>query len=192
MKIRFSQFAGTCIRLRAMVFLFAFTVSSGACVARPSSPPPKNPALPEVGKTVYFKRHYSTQHLADNPGQKIETIVIELSKPEPEGFYYIYVRALMKGAKRPVYSGKGYLSEKNDNSDVLRFQLDREAGRFTLELHEEHVILRLQETDFLTLSTIDENYGQTGDDEQLISFKATDKDHSVFKLVPAADDEIDF
>jgi len=179
-------------RLRTMVFLILFALSSGACVARPSAPPPKNPALPEVGKTVYFKRHYSEQHLADNPGQKIETIVIELSKPEAEGYYNIYVRALMKGAKRPVYSVKGYLTEKDDDSGALRFQLDREAGRFTLELHEEHVILRLQETDFMTLSTIDENYGQTGDDEQLISFKATDKDHSVFKLVPAADDEIDF
>lgn len=179
-------------RLRGLALIFAFTVSGGECPARPLSPPPKTPALPEAGTTVYFKHFYTEEYLAENPRQKIGKIVIELTKYDEGGECLIYVRALMKGEKRPVYSARGFLSEKGRDSGLFRFQLDREAGRFSLELRDEHVVLRLEKTDFMTLSTIDDNYDQTGDDEQLVSFNSTDDDNNIFKLIPASADEIEF
>jgi len=180
------------LRLLSFTLLLGLTVFPGTFIAGPASPLPGKPVLPDVGKTVFFKRHYSKQHLADNPGQKVEQIVIELTNLSAEAGYRIYLRALMKGEKRPVYSVRGYLNEPESAPDSFRFQLDRESGRFTLVFEEDHISLRLLDGDFLTLSTIDENYGQSGDDELLISFSATDEDHRVFKLLIAADNEIDF
>lgn len=141
---------------------------------------------PKAGETLYFERTYSKDHLNANPKQVVERIVIELFHEGGDSTPYFYIRVLKVGEKRPVYSAGGVFSDEDDSGKKIRFALDGEAGEGVVETHDGYILLKLRDSDFITLSTRDQRYGQGFDDEKFVEFSAKDPDHKTFKLLPSS------
>ncbi len=140
---------------------------------------------PPEGQSRFYVRTYDAAHLAANPTQKVQKIVVEFFG-QKDRKTDIYIKVSLKGQKRPVYSATGYLDPLVLGSKSVRFGLFRESGSGSIEAFPGYIMLKLNGQDFMTLTTVDAKYGQGFDDEKMVTFSADDKAHRAFKL-PAGD-----
>ena len=126
---------------------------------------------PKKGEMLIFQRTYSHEHLAENPNQFVDRMIIQIywdrNNPEPQLILNVW-----KVGDTECYVGYS-LAEPAPGGKV-RLQLEGDGGSATIEPYEGYVLLKLQGDEYL---------GFEGNRE-FVELSAKDPAHRTFKLYP--------
>ncbi|MEM1295583.1 MAG: hypothetical protein AAGH89_09480 [Verrucomicrobiota bacterium] len=150
------------IRQLIIVFLITFVSVAQADPVRLS---------PKRGEMLTFQRTYSHEHLAENPTQFVDRMIVQIfwdrNNLEPQ-----LVISLWKVGDTDCYEGQS-LAEPGPGGSV-KLQLEGDGGTATIEPNEGYVLLKLRGDDYLGFE------GQ----REFVSLSAKDPAHRTFKLYP--------
>ena len=133
---------------------------------------------PNPGGVVYFHREYSPEHLAANADQSVTRMVVDIDHSEGGDSTPGYGIAVVLKESEKVYQCFGFFNPESD--DLFFLETDREGESATLQAQSDHVLLKLRNSDRLTL---------TAEDGTTFVITAEDTAHRTFKLYPATQAE---
>lgn len=167
--------AGHAFSMKSILLTSAFVAIFSLLSSVPAPAQSKKLELfPASGTYRTFQRDYSAQHLAKNPGQKVETILVEIDHSDGGDSTPTYeISVLLKGDDT-FYEYAGLFDPRRDDLFILGTDEDDEAG--LLQAYADHVLLKLNQGDVITLTA---RGGQ-----KTFQLKGSDPDHRNFKLYP--------